>query len=86
VIVRQQPESAKGTVFLLLEDEWGTANIIVSRALDEQFREVVHHAPFLLIDGRVERDGGQVSVIGQRFRSLIEQPGRLLHHRSHDFR
>jgi error-prone DNA polymerase len=85
VIVRQRPESAKGTVFLLLEDEWGTANIIVSRALDEQFHEVVHHAPFLVIDGRIERDGGQVSVIGQRFRPLTEQPGRSLRHRSHDF-
>ncbi len=86
VTVRQRPESAKGTVFLLLEDEWGTANIVVSRALDEEFREVVHHASFLLIDGRVERDGDQINVIGQRFRALSDQSGRSLHPRSHDFR
>ncbi len=84
VTVRQRPESAKGTVFLLLEDEWGTANVIVSRALDERFREPVRHATFLLVYGRVERDGAQVNIIGERFRAL--QARAALAHHSHDFR
>jgi error-prone DNA polymerase len=86
VTVRQRPESAKGTVFLLLEDEWGTANIVVSRALDDQYYEVVRHAAFLLVEGRIERDGGQINVIGQRFHPLGTGPRRALTHHSHDFR
>jgi error-prone DNA polymerase len=70
VTIRQRPQSAKGTVFLLLEDEWGVANIIISRRMDERFGEEVRHALFLLVYGRVERDGAQVSIIGQRFEPL----------------
>jgi error-prone DNA polymerase len=88
VTVRQRPESAKGTVFLLLEDEWGAANIVVSRTLDEQFREAVRHATFLLVYGRIERDGAQVNIVGQRFSPLhqSESESGSFVHRSHDFR
>jgi error-prone DNA polymerase len=89
VTVRQRPQSAKGTVFLLLEDEWGVANIIVSRALDEKFREAVRHATFLLIHGRIERDGAQINVIGERFAPLEarqDDPATPLTHQSRDFR
>jgi error-prone DNA polymerase len=86
VTVRQRPESAKGTVFLLLEDEWGAANIVVSRTLDEQFREVVQHATFLLVYGRIERDGAQVNIVGQRFSPLHQDEPESFVHRSHDFR
>ena len=86
VTVRQRPESAKGTVFLLIEDEWGAANIVVSRALDEQFRETVRHATFLLVYGRIERDGAQINVIGRRFSPLYDHADEPLVHRSHDFR
>lgn len=84
VTVRQRPESAKGTVFLLLEDEWGVANIIVSRRLDEQFGEEIRHASFLLVYGRVERDGGQVNIVGQRFEALA--PVQPVAHQSRNFR
>jgi len=86
VTVRQRPESAKGTVFLLLEDEWGAANIVVSRARDVEFREAVQHATFLLVYGRVERDGAQINVVGHRFSALYDQADTPLTHRSHDFR
>ena len=84
--MRQRPESAKGTVFLLLEDEWGAANIVVSRALDAQFREAVQHATFLLVYGRIERDGAQINIIGQRFSPLHHGDAESFAHRSHDFR
>jgi len=83
VTVRQRPQSAKGTVFLLLEDEWGVANVIVSRHLDEQFGEEVRHASFLLVYGRVERDGAQINIIGQRFQPLHAE--HALTHQSRDF-
>jgi len=85
VTVRQRPQSAKGTVFLLLEDEWGVSNVIVSRALDQEYREVIHHSTFVLVTGRVERDGAQVNVIGETFTPLREAAGCELAHASHDF-
>lgn len=70
VVARQHPSTAKGTVFVLLEDEFGFLNVIVSRDLYAANREVVKHAPFLLIEGRLEREERVVSVVGRRFREL----------------
>lgn len=86
VTVRQRPQSAKGTIFLLLEDEQGSVNVIVWKKLAEEHREAVRHANFLAVYGRVERDGAQVSVIAQRFRALdgLDMSLDLAHH-SRDF-
>ncbi|AHG92543.1 DNA polymerase III, alpha subunit (plasmid) [Gemmatirosa kalamazoonensis] len=70
VTVRQRPHSANGTMFLLMEDEHGSANVIVWPKLYEQHRETIAFSPFLAIYGTVERDGGQVSIIGRRFQAL----------------
>ena len=83
VTVRQRPSTAGGTIFLLLEDEHGYMNIIVSRELVEENEEVVKRAPFVLVQGRVENDGSAISVVGKRFREL---DGGGLTHRSHNFR
>jgi error-prone DNA polymerase len=87
VTVRQRPQTAKGTVFLLLEDERGSVNVIVSRKLDEEHQEVVRQSKFLAVHGRVEHSGPLVNVIAAKFKSLDEL-GRAseLEHRSHDFR
>jgi error-prone DNA polymerase len=87
VTVRQRPQTAKGTVFLLLEDEQGSVNVIVSRTLDREHHEIVRHAKFLAVYGRVECNGPLVNVIGAKFKSLdgLGRAGEL-EHRSHDFR
>jgi error-prone DNA polymerase len=85
VTVRQRPPSAKGTIFLVLEDEWGIANIVVSRTMDEQFGDTIREAVFLLVTGRVERDGTQVNVVGESFVPLRDATRRSLLHASHDF-
>ena len=82
VTVRQRPETAGGTIFLLLEDEHGCMNIVVPKQLVEKYEEVVKHAPFVLVQGRFERDGDEISVIGSRFRALEV---RDLAYRSRDF-
>jgi error-prone DNA polymerase len=82
VVARQHPETAKGTVFLLLEDEFGFSNVIVPRHLYEKNREVVKFSPFLLCEGRVEREERVVNVVGRTFREL--GAGRITF-RSHDF-
>ncbi|MFL5561557.1 MAG: DNA polymerase III subunit alpha [Gemmatimonadaceae bacterium] len=87
VIVRQRPQSAKGTVFILLEDEHGQTQVIVSRQMDEAHREVVRFSTFLAVYGRVERDGPLASVVATAFKGLDEQvEGEAIVYRSHDFR
>jgi error-prone DNA polymerase len=82
VVARQHPETAKGTVFLLIEDEFGFYNVIVSRTMYEQNREVVRFASFLITEGRLEREDRVVNIIGRRFREL--KAGRIAF-QSHDF-
>ena len=62
VIVRQRPGTAKGFVFLSLEDETGIANIIITPQLFEQDHTVVVHNSFLLIDGILQNQDGVISV------------------------
>ncbi|HEU4649597.1 MAG TPA: error-prone DNA polymerase [Gemmatimonadales bacterium] len=70
VVVRQRPETAGGTLFLLLEDEHGFINVIVPSKLVEENREVVKFALFVLVQGRFERDGPVRNLVGRRFREL----------------
>ena len=71
VIVRQRPGTAKGIVFVSLEDETGIANLVVMPDVYERFRPVVRRAPFLLARGRVERNGKVVNV---KVRELLPLP------------
>ena len=82
VTIRQQPQSAKGTVFLLMEDEHGFINVIVSKRLVEEYSEVVKFATFVVVQGKFERDGGVRNVIGKKFSEL--QVKELVH-ASRDF-
>lgn len=82
VVVRQQPATANGTVFLLLEDEFGVVNVIVNPRLVEQHRELVRHCPFLVVYGRIDRDEEEINVVGQSFEAM---QGEALIPHSHDF-
>jgi error-prone DNA polymerase len=63
VIARQRPGTAKGTMFLLFEDELGTINLIVPKAVYERHRHLARAEPLLLARGRLERAQGVVNVI-----------------------
>ena len=70
VIVRQRPGTAKGFVFLTLEDETGVSNIIVTPQLFDRYRnELVSH-PFLLIEGLLQNQDDVVSVKASRIEPL----------------
>ena len=62
VIVRQRPPSAKGFVFITLEDEEGLANLIVQPPVYERYRHVLRNELLLLVEGQVQREGLAVSV------------------------
>jgi error-prone DNA polymerase len=82
VVVRQRPQTAKGTIFLLLEDEHGFINVVVSKRFVEPNEEVVKRAQFVLVRGRVERQGAAINVVGREFRALAAGD---ITHRSRDF-
>jgi error-prone DNA polymerase len=82
VIVRQRPQTSNGTIFLLLEDEHGFINVIVSKRFVEPNEEVVTRAQFVLVRGRMEREGTAINVVGTEFFALeVEQ----VSHQSRDF-
>ena len=83
VTIRQRPQTANGTIFLLLEDEHGFINVVVPSRLVEPNREVVKFATFVLVQGRFERDGEVMNVVGRRFKELSM---RAIEYASRDFR
>ena len=62
VIVRQRPGTAKGFVFLTLEDETGVSNIIITPQLFDRNRLVLVDHPFLLIEGALQNQDNVISV------------------------
>jgi len=70
VIVRQRPGTAKGFVFLTLEDETGVANVIITPQLFDKNRLVLVDHPFLLIEGTLQNQDNVVSVKARRVRAL----------------
>jgi error-prone DNA polymerase len=82
VTVRQQPGTAKGVTFVTLEDETGTVNVIVWKALRERQRRELVHARLLAVQGTWQRDvesGGEVRhLIANRLRDLTPLLGKLM--------
>jgi len=83
VIVRQRPGTAKGFVFLTMEDETGLSNAIITPDVYATFKRTVVDEPYLLIEGILQNQDGAVSVKAERIESLKAQtPAQP----SHDFR
>ena len=82
VICRQRPGTAKGFVFISLEDETGIANAIVTPQIFQGNRGVIIHQPFLLIEGRLQNQDGVVSVKAERLEPLSISRAET---ESHDF-
>lgn len=73
VVARQRPSTASGICFMLLEDEHGTINLVVPRAVYERHRIAVRTEPLVLADGVLERyatGGGAVNVLVRRLGAL----------------
>ncbi len=82
VITRQRPGTAKGFVFLTLEDETGIANIIVRPDLFTRYRTTIVGEPFLLIEGVLQQQDGVTSVRAERVIGLRGEAPTIS---SHDF-
>lgn len=82
VLIRQRPGTAKGVVFVTLEDETGVANAVVWKDRFEADRNLVMTASFLVVHGRVQRADGVIHVVAEGFTdlsahlsSLRDEPG-----------
>ena len=70
VITRQRPGTAKGFVFLTLEDETGIANIIVRPDLFARDRLVIVEEPFLIVDGVLQSQDGVTSIRAEQVHGM----------------
>ncbi len=70
VVIRQRPMTAKGFLFITLEDEFGFYNIVVKPNMVDRFRRIVVFCPGLVVRGQVERKDGVINVIGIDFKEL----------------
>ncbi|MCC6303762.1 MAG: hypothetical protein IT545_01050 [Rhodobacteraceae bacterium] len=77
VLVRQRPGTAKGVVFITLEDETGVCNVVVWKAVYERFRRAVIAGRLLRVSGRVQRAAGVVHVVAEGIEDLSALLDRL---------
>ncbi len=80
VVARQRPGTASGVVFILLEDEFGTINLIVPPPIYERHRLIVRTEPLMLVEGKLERfaaSGGTMNVLVDKV-GAIAAPDRML--------
>jgi error-prone DNA polymerase len=74
VLVRQRPGTAKGVIFLTLEDETGIVNVVVWPKVFEKNRRVVMSGQFLEVYGKIQREGLVLHLVAER---LIDRSGEL---------
>lgn len=70
VLVRQRPGSAKGVMFITLEDETGVVNLVVWESVFERYRRTVLTSALLKIEGRIQREGGVTHLIAYALEDL----------------
>jgi error-prone DNA polymerase len=80
VLVRQRPGSAKGVVFMTVEDETGIANAVVWPKTLERFRKVVMGARLIVIHGRIQRHEDIIHVVSQRLEDRSDWLALLSEH------
>ncbi|WP_093360702.1 OB-fold nucleic acid binding domain-containing protein [Tropicimonas isoalkanivorans] len=79
VLVRQRPGTAKGVIFLTLEDETGTCNVVVWAKLYERYRRAVIAGRLLRVTGRLQREQSVVHVVAEHIEDISPMLDTLLH-------
>ena len=77
VLVRQRPGTAKGVIFMTIEDETGVANIIVWSKVFERLRPIVIGARFVAVTGKLQSEDGVIHLIAERMEDLTPMLGLL---------
>ena len=77
VLVRQRPGTAKGVIFMTLEDETGVANVIVWPKAFERLRPIVLGARFVAVTGKLQSESGVIHIVAERMEDLTPMLGML---------
>jgi DNA polymerase III alpha subunit len=77
VLVRQRPGTAKGVIFMTLEDEAGVANVIVWPKAFERLRAIVLGARFVAVTGKLQNEQGVIHIVADRMEDLTPMLGLL---------
>jgi error-prone DNA polymerase len=83
VVCRQRPRTARGVLFLTLEDETGMVGVIVKPEVYREARGTWRDGALLVVSGRLQRSGGALSLLGESVEPFLDPP---VHTRSRDFR
>ncbi len=78
VLVRQRPGTAKGVIFVTLEDETGVVNVVVWAKVYERFRRAVIAGRLLRVTGRIQREGPVLHVVAEQIEDISAMLDRLL--------
>lgn len=78
VLVRQRPGTAKGVIFLTLEDETGISNIVVWETTYEKYRRAVIAGRLLRVTGHLQREGAVVHIIARKVEDISPMLDELL--------
>lgn len=77
VLVRQRPGTASGICFITIEDETGTANLVVFEKLFTRYRKEIVHSRLLMVEGKVQKEGEVIHVIASRCYNITGLLGSL---------
>lgn len=78
VLCRQRPGTAKGVIFVTLEDETGTCNVVIWAKVYERFRRAVIAGRMLRVTGRIQRQGSVVHVVAEEVEDISAMLDLLL--------
>jgi DNA polymerase III alpha subunit len=70
VLVRQMPGTAKGVMFMTIEDETGASNLVIWKTLYEKQRRIALGAHLIGVDGRIQREGDVVHLVAYQLHDL----------------
>ncbi len=76
VVCRQAPMTAKGCVFITLEDEYGLVNVILRPQVYDRYRQVARLEPFIVVEGVLQRKDGVTNVVAQQLLPLKAEQER----------
>jgi error-prone DNA polymerase len=85
VLMRQRPSTAKGITFVTLEDETGTANLVVKQKTWDRFDQIARRASAMIAHGKLERKNDVIHVVVHRLEDMSDRLASI-GHRSRDFR
>jgi error-prone DNA polymerase len=77
ILVRQRPGTASGICFITIEDEHGTANLVVFEKLFNQYRKEIIHSKLLMVEGKLQKEGEVIHVVVKRCYNLSGLLGPL---------